>query len=88
MKFIVPQVSDLGTLLILLYAHDLNNESFVLDPTVFTDATNLYFTHSGIQKLFSAINQKLASISQWFASNKLSLNAQKAKYFFSINTVK
>lgn len=60
MKFIVPQVSDLGTLLILLYAHDLNNESFVLDPTVFTDATNLYFTHSGIQKLFSAINQKLA----------------------------
>ena len=48
MKFIVPQVSDLGTLLILLYAHDLNNESFVLDPTVFTDATNLYFTHSDI----------------------------------------
>ena len=48
MKFIVPQGSDLGTLLILLYAHDLNNESFVLDPTVFTDATNLYFTHSDI----------------------------------------
>ena len=79
MKCIVPQGSDLKTLLILLYANDLNNETFVLDPTIFRDDADLIFTHSDIQKLFSTMNKKLASISQWFASNKLSLNVKKKK---------
>ena len=36
-----------------------------------------------IQKLFSTMNDELASINQWFTSNKLSLNANKTKYSFS-----
>ena len=61
----------------LLYVNDLRNESSVLDPIMFADDTNLFYTHSNIQKLFSTMNEELASINQLFTSNKLSLNATK-----------
>ena len=77
----VPQGSILGSLLFLLYVNDLKNASSVLDPIVFADDTNLLYTHSNILKLFS-MNEELASINQWFTSNKLFLNANKAKYSF------
>ena len=62
------QGSILGTLLFLLYVNDLKNASSVLDPIMFADDTNLFYTHSNIQKLFSTMNEKLASINQWFTS--------------------
>ena len=49
---------------------------------MFADDTNLFFTHSNMQKLFSTVNKELASISEWFTSNKLSLNVKKRKYSF------
>ena len=70
----VPQGSTLGPLLFLLYVHDLKNASSVLDPIMFADDTNLFYTHSNMRKLFSTMNEELASINhQWFTSNKLSL---------------
>ena len=80
MKCGVPQGSILGPLLFLLYAYDLKNASSVLDPIMFADDTNLFYTHSNIQKLFSTMNEELANINQWFTSNKFSLNAKKTKY--------
>ena len=49
---------------------------------MFVDDTDLFYTHSNSQKLFSTMNEELASINQWFTSNKLSLNAEKTKYYF------
>ena len=54
----------------------------LLDPIMFAGDTNLSCTHSNIQKLFSMVNEELASINQWLASNKLSLNVKKTKIFF------
>ena len=70
----------MGLLLFLLYVND--NASSILDPIMFADDTNLFYTHSNVQKLFSTMNEELASINQWFTSNKLSLNAKKTKYSF------
>ena len=81
----VQQGSILGPLLFLLYVNDLKNASFVLDPIMFADDTNLFDTHSNIQNLISMMNEKLASINQWFTSNKLSLNAKKQNIPVSIN---
>ena len=73
----VLQISILGQLLFLLYLNDLKNASSVLDLIMFADDSNLSYNHSNIQKLFSTMNEELASINQWFTSNKLSLNAKK-----------
>ena len=54
--------SILGPLLFLLYITDLKNTSCVLDPIMFADGTNLFYTHRNIQKLFSTMNEELANI--------------------------
>ena len=82
----VPQSSVLGSLQFLLYVSYLNNASSALDSIMFADDTNLFYTHSNMQRLFSTVNEELASNNQWFTSNKVSLNAKKKK--FPTNPVK
>ena len=78
----ISQGSVLGPLLFVLCVNDLKIASSILYPIMFAADTNLFYTHSNIQKLFSTMNEELASINQWFTSNKLSLNAKKTKYSF------
>ena len=81
----LPQGSILGPLPCLLYVNDLKNVSSVLDSIIFADDTNFSYTDSNIQKLFSKVNEELASTNKCFFSKKLSLNANKTKHCFSIN---
>ena len=49
---------------------------------MFADDTNLFYTEENIKTLFDIVNIELQKISQWFISNKLSLNVTKTKYSF------
>ena len=78
----VPQGSILGPLLFLIYVNDLNKASKILNPIMFADDTNLFFSNHDIKTLFQIVNQELRNIHEWFNANKLSLNTGKTKYIF------
>ena len=78
----VPQGSILRTLLFLLYVNDLHHASKVLNPIIFADDTNLFFSHSDINLLFEKMNKEITNVSNWFNANKLSLNVKNNKFSF------
>ena len=80
----VPQGSILGPLLFILYVNDLCIVSNILEPIMFADDTNLFFSHKNIKELFLNVSSELSKIIQWFNANKLSLNKDKTKYTLSI----
>ena len=81
----VPQGSVLGPLLFLIYVNDLNQVSNILDPIMFADDTNFFYSHHQIKTLFETVNCELKNISQWFRANKLSLNIKKQSIHYFIN---
>ena len=60
----VPQGSILGPLLFLIYINDLCEASNILDPIMFADDTNLFYSHHQIKFLFETVNTELKNISQ------------------------
>ena len=51
---------------LLVYVNDLNKASDVLDPTMFADGTNLFYSLQYIKSLFGRMNCQLKKICQWF----------------------
>ncbi|XP_065671724.1 uncharacterized protein LOC136089600 [Hydra vulgaris] len=74
----VLQGSILGPLLFLIYINDLYKASDLI-TIMFADDTNLFMSHKSIT-LFSCLNIELIKISDWFKTNKLSLNIDKTKW--------
>lgn len=78
--FGVPQGSNLGPLLFLIYINDLASVSSTLHFILFADDTNLVYSNTSPEALMDTVNQELTKVNTWFKANKLTLNADKSNF--------
>lgn len=85
----VPQGSNIGPLLFLLYINDLGKLQLCGTPRLFADDTALFYPNKNINTIIESIEADLGVLKNFFDANLLSLNLSKTKYmiFHSIRKV-
>ena len=52
----------------ILYVNDLKSVSDLVEPIMFADDTNLFYSSGDIKNLFAIVNNELKNINKWFIS--------------------
>ena len=83
MAVIVCSVTQ-GSILrpLLFYVNDLLCTLDKLEPVMFDDDTNLFYSQCNLQTLFKTVNEELGFVRQWFRANKLSKSIKILNIFF------
>ena len=76
----VPQGSNLGPLLFLVYINDLPNCITSASPRIFADDTNITFASSTMIDLENTVNLELRNLQRWLITNRLSFNIAKIEF--------
>ena len=76
----VPQGSNLGPLLFLLYINDPPNCLSHTSANMFADDTNITTKGLNAEDIQTRLNYDLEHIHQWLLANKLTLNKDKTEY--------
>ena len=76
----VPQGSNLGPLLFLIYINDIVYASNKFRFTIFADDTVLSFSSGDRNDLNTVVNEELQNVDRWIVSNKLVLNYEKSHW--------
>ena len=72
-----PQGSCLGPLIFLIFTNDLHRYLVYSSAILFADDTTLHKTHRNLTYLKWYLEDDLCTLSDWFATNKLTLNLDK-----------
>jgi len=76
----VPQGSNLGPLLFLVYINDLPNCLNCGTPRMFADDTSISYASDSLEELQNVLNSELKCLHSWLITNRLRLNIAKTEF--------